>query len=67
MNFIELTDSEFNTPIYVNIEMICAFYVEYYDGYTTLKLNNGISYSILEKTEKVLEMIDNALHESNKK
>ena len=54
MNFIELTDSEFNTPIYVNIEMICA-------------LNNGISYSILEKTEKVLEMIDNALHESNKK
>lgn len=52
MKFIELTDSDFNTPIYVNIEMICAFYVDYYDGYTTLKLNSGDSYSVLEKTEK---------------
>lgn len=67
MNFIELTDSEFNLPIYVNIEMICAVYVDYYDGYTTLKLNSSDSYSVLEKPEKVLEMIDNALHESNKK
>lgn len=67
MNFIELTDSDFNTPIYVNTEMICAFYVDYYDGYTTLKLNSGDSYSVLEKTEKILEMIDNALHGNNKK
>lgn len=66
MKFIKLTDSEVKTPIYVNIEAICATY-SCHDGSTLIKLNNDERYWVSEEPEEILKMIDNALHESNKK
>lgn len=66
MNFIKLTSYEFNTAMYVNAETICAVYVDYIGG-TVVKSNGGYSCWVSEEPEKVLEMIDKALHESNKK
>lgn len=66
MNFIKLTDSETQTPIYVNIETICAIYT-FDEEEIIIKLKSGESYWVLEQPEEILKMIDNALHESNKK
>lgn len=66
MKFIELTDSELKTPIYVNIESICATY-SYCDGTTLIKLNNGTGYWVLEQPEEILEMIENTLNKNNHK
>lgn len=66
MNFIKLTSYEFNTAMYVNAETICAVYVDYIGG-TVVKSNGGYSCWVSEEPEEVLEMIDKALHESNKK
>ena len=66
MNFIKLTDSELKTPVYVKIETICVIY-PYNDRCTVVTLNNSRSYFVSEKPKKVLEMIENILHESNKK
>ena len=66
MKFIKLTSYEFNTAMYVNAETICAVYVDYIGG-TVVKSNGGYSCWVSEEPEKVLEMIDKALHESNKK
>lgn len=65
MNFIKLTSYEFNTAMYVNAETICAVYVDYIGG-TVVKSNGGYSCWVSEEPEEVLEMIDKALHESNK-
>ena len=61
MEFIELTDSELKTPIYVNIEAICATYT-YRDGSKLIKLNNGEGYWVLEQPEDILKMIENTLN-----
>lgn len=66
MNFIKLTSYEFNTAIYVNVETICAVHADYIEG-TIVRLSGGTSRWVSEKPEEVLEMIDNALRESNKK
>ena len=66
MNFIKLTDRESKTPIYVSIEAICSTYSDY-NGSAIVELSNGDNYSVLEKPEKILEMIDNASYESNTK
>lgn len=66
MKFIKLTDSELKTPVYVKIETICVIY-PYNDRCTVVTLNNSRSYFVSEKPKKVLEMIENILHESNKK
>lgn len=66
MKFIKLTSYEFNTAMYVNAETICAVYVDYIGG-TVVKSNGGYSCWVSEEPEEVLEMIDKALHESNKK
>ena len=63
MKFIELTDNETKTPIYVNIEAICATY-SYHDGSTIIKLNNGGGYWVLEQPEEILEMIENTLNKN---
>ena len=65
MKFIELTSYEFNTTIYVNVETICAVYSDCIEG-TVVKSNGGYSCWVSEEPEEVLEMIDKALHESNK-
>ena len=65
MKFIELTSYEFNTTIYVNVETICAVYPDYIEG--TVVKSSGGSCLVSEGPEEVLEMIDNALRESNKK
>ena len=64
MIFIKLTDSEVNTTIHLNIASICAIYAYKYEN-TTIALNDGKSYWVLEEPEKVLEMIDNAIYEYN--
>lgn len=66
MNFIKLTNHEFNTAIYVNVETICAVYADYIEG-TVVKSNGGNSCWVSEEPEEVLEMIENILHESNNK
>lgn len=66
MKFIKLTDCETHTPIYVNIETICAIYT-YDEEEIIIKLKSGEGYWVLEQPEEILKMIDNALHESNKK
>lgn len=66
MKFIELTDCETHTPIYVNIETICAIYT-YDEEEIIIKLKSGEGYRVLEQPEEILKMIDNVLHESNKK
>ena len=66
MKFIELTDCETQTPIYVNIETICAIYT-YDEEEIIIKLKSGEGYRVLEQPEEILKMIDNVLHESNKK
>ena len=66
MKFIELTNYEFNTTIYVNIETICAVHADYIEG-TIVRLSGGTSRWVSEKPEEIMEIIDNALHESNKK
>lgn len=65
MKFIKLTSYEFNTAMYVNAETICVVYVDYIGG-TVVKSNGGYSCWVSEEPEEVLEMIDKALHESNK-
>ena len=65
MNFIKLTSYEFNTTIYVNVETICAVYPDCIEG--TVVKSSGGSCLVSEEPEEVLEMIDNALRESNKK
>lgn len=62
MNFIKLTDRESKTPIYVSIEAICSTYSDY-NGSAIVELSNGDNYSVLEKPEEIIAMIDNALHE----
>lgn len=66
MKFIKLTNYEFNTAMYVNAETICAVYVDYIEG-TVVKSSGGGSCLVSEEPEEVLEMIENILHESNKK
>lgn len=69
MNFIKLTYSEDNTTIYVNIATISSM-ITYQDEDTTATiviLNNGQRHWVLEELEEILEMIENILHESNKK
>lgn len=61
MKFIELTDSETKTPIYVNIETICAIYT-YDDGDVTIRLKSGESYWVLEEPKKILELIEKILY-----
>ena len=61
MKFIELTDSETETPIYVNIETICAIYT-YDDVDVTIKLKSGESYWVLEEPKKILELIEKILY-----
>lgn len=65
MKFIKLTNSRTRTGIYIRIEEICAFYTCRY-GNTIVELKSGI-HVILEEPKKIMEMIDNALHESNQK
>jgi hypothetical protein len=66
MNFIKLTGRESKTSFYVRIEAICSIYSDY-KGSAMVELSNGDSYLVLEKPERILEMIDNASYESNKK
>ena len=67
MKFIKLTSYEYNKPMYINIETICAVYV-HDDGGTIVRLSCSGAYCwIQEEPEKVLEIIENILHESNKK
>lgn len=66
MNFIKLTGRESKKSFYVSIEAICSTYSDY-NGSAIVELINGDSYLVLEKPEKILEMIDNASYESNKK
>ncbi|RKW26504.1 MAG: hypothetical protein D8B48_08870 [Granulicatella sp.] len=60
MNFIELTFGESKTPIYINIEAVCAIYVDD-DGDTLVKLNNNESYWVTEEPEKIIEKISHTL------
>lgn len=66
MKFIKLTDSEIHTPIYVNIETICAVYT-FDDGAVIIKLKSGESYWVLEQPKEILEMIENTLNKNNNK
>ena len=66
MKFIKLTGYEFNTAIYVNVETICAVYPDYIEG-TVVRSSGGGSCLVSEEPEEILEMIENILHESNKK
>ena len=66
MKFIKLTDCETHTPIYVNIETICAIYT-YDEEEIIIKLKSGEGYWVLEQPEDILKMIENTLHESDKK
>lgn len=65
MNFIKLTDIYDNTPFYVNIAAICSIFTNQDEDtiLTIVTLNNGQRRLVLEKPEKIMEMIDNALHE----
>ena len=60
MKFIELTDSETKTPIYVNIESICAIYT-YDEEEITIRLKSGESFWVLEEPKKILELIEKIL------
>lgn len=66
MKFMKLTSYEFNITIYVNIETICAVYADSIEG-TIVRLSGGDSCCVSEEPEDILEMIENILHESNKK
>lgn len=66
MNFIKLTFCNSKTPIYINVEAVCAIYLDDI-GDTLVKLKNNSGYWVTEEPEKIMEKIDNALHESNKK
>lgn len=66
MKFIKLTSYEFNTAIYVNVETICAVHADHIEG-TIVRLSGGTSRWVSEKPEEIMEIIDNALHENNKK
>lgn len=66
MKFIKLTSYEFNTTIHVNVETICAVYPDYIEG-TVVRSSGGGSCLVSEEPEEILEMIENILHESNKK
>lgn len=66
MNFIKLTGIKSKTSFYVRAEEICSIYSDY-NGSATVELSNGDTYLVLEKPEKILEMIDNGSYESNKK
>ena len=57
MNFIELTFNESKTPIYINMEAVCAIYVDD-DGDTLVKLKNNECYSVIEKPEKIMRTIE---------
>lgn len=65
MKFIKLTDIYDNTPFYVNIAAICSIFTNQDEDtiLTIVTLNNGQRRLVLEKPEKIMEMIDNALHE----
>lgn len=62
MNFIKLTGRESKTSFYVRIETICSIYSDYNES-AIVELSNGDNYSVLEKPEEIIAMIDNALHE----
>ena len=64
MKFIELTDSETKTPIYVNIETICAIYT-YDEEEIIIKLKNGEGHWVLEQPEEILKMIENTINNKN--
>lgn len=64
MNFIKLTDIDDNTQFYVNIATICSMFTHQDEDtiFTIVTLNNGQRRWVLEKPEKIMEMIYNALH-----
>ena len=62
MKFIKLTGRESKTSFYVRIEVICSIYSDYNES-AIVELSNGDNYSVLEKPEEIIAMIDNALHE----
>lgn len=64
MNFIKLTDCETHTPIYVNIDTICAIYT-YDEEEIIIKLKNGEGHWVLEQPEDILKMIENTLNNKN--
>ena len=64
MNFIKLTFSKTKTPVYVNIETICAIYT-FDDGDIIIKLKSGESYWVLEQPEDILKMIENTINKNN--
>lgn len=66
MNFIKLTDVETHTPIYVNIETICAIYT-YDEVEIIIKLKSGEGYWVLEQPEDILKMIENTINKNNNK
>lgn len=66
MNFIKLTDVETHTPIYVNIETICAIYT-YDEEEIIIKLKSGEGYRVLEQPEDILKMIENTINKNNNK
>lgn len=66
MNFIKLTDVEDCTEFFVNIESICAIYTSCFGG-KIVELKSGGYHRVLEEPQEIMKMIDNALHESNKK
>lgn len=66
MNFIKLTDSETQKPIYVNIETICAIYT-FDEEEIIIKLKSGESYWVLEQPEEILKMIENTINKNNNK
>lgn len=61
MKFIELTDSETQKPIYVNIETICAIY-RFDEEETIIKLKSREGYWVLEEPKKILELIEKILY-----
>ncbi len=64
MKFIKLTDVETHTPIYVNIETICAIYT-YDEVEIIIKLKSGEGYLVLEQPEDILKMIENTINQNN--
>lgn len=57
MDFIQLTDNELKTPIYVSIEAICAIY-SHRDGSIMVELKSGEHHWISEEPEKIMETIE---------
>lgn len=62
MKFIKITGRKSRTSFYVRIEAICSIYSDYNES-AIVELSNGDNYSVLEKPEEIIAMIDNALHE----